>query len=259
MSDRPIGDLAALRRAAPSTLLPAVLTATGLADGYVTRPSPLGDVYVAFNDEGVSAVDVATDPARFEARFAERFGRPAVPAAALPEALAARIDRAIAEGRPGALPLDLRSVTPFQAAVLAKTAEIPRGEVRPYGWVAGEIGRPGATRAVGSALARNPVPVVIPCHRVVRSDGVLGRYSLGEDANKRRLLEMEGLDVDGLAALAARGVRLVGSDTTHVYCHPTCGHARRITDAHRVEFRSAADAERAGYRACLRCRPAAAA
>jgi len=259
MTDRIPEDLAALHESAPATLLPGVLAATGLADRYVTRNTPAGEIYVAFNDHGVSAIDVADNPAAFEEWFEDHFGRPAFPTEAPPGNMSDRLGRAIAEGRPGKLPLDLRSVTPFQARVLLKTAEIPRGEVRPYGWVAGEIGAPGATRAVGSALARNPVPVVIPCHRVVRSDGELGRYSMGEAANKRRLLEAEGMDVDRFTGLASRGVRLLGSDTTHIYCHPTCRDARRITDAHRVEFRSAGEAERHGYRACKHCRPAVAA
>lgn len=259
MSDHITDDLARLREEAPDSLLSDVLAAVGLADRYVVRSSPVGDLYVAFNEHGVSAIDIADDGPAFETWFSNRFDRPVLAADELPSAIGSRLDKAIAEGRPGSLPLDLRSVTPFQAGVLMKTAEIPRGEVRPYGWVAGEIGKPGATRAVGSALARNPVPVVIPCHRVVRSDGVLGRYSMGEDANKQRLLESEGLDVDGYSALAARGVRLVGSDTTHIYCHPTCRDALRITDAHRIEFRSATAAERSGYRPCKRCRPAAAA
>jgi len=259
MTDRIRDDLAGLREPAPATLLPNVLAGTGLADRYVIRTTPIGEIYVAFNDHGVSAVDIADDPDAFETAFASRFDRPAYPADTLPGQIAGRLDKAFADGRPGKLPLDLRSVTPFQAQVLLKTAEIPRGEVRPYGWVADEIGKPTATRAVGSALARNPVPMVIPCHRVVRSDGELGRYSLGENANKQRLLESEGLDVDGFVGLAARGIRLVGSDTTHIYCHPTCRDARRITDRHRVEFRSAGEAARHGYRACKHCRPAAAA
>jgi hypothetical protein len=86
---------------------------------------------------------------------------------------------------------------------------------------------------------------------------VLGRYSMGEDANKRRLLESEGVDLDDFAALAGRGIRLIGSDTTRIFCHPTCRDARRITDRHRVEFRSTAEAEQHGYRACKRCRPTA--
>ncbi len=82
-------------------------------------------------------------------------------------------------------------LTGFEKDVYRAIAKIPRGEVRSYGWVAGQIGRPGAYRAVGSALNKNPYPVIIPCHRVVRSDGSLGGFARGPAA-KRKLLEREG-------------------------------------------------------------------
>jgi len=251
--------LKSLSTDAPVGLAGSVLAAVGLADRYTVRPGPIGDVFVAFNDRGVTAVDLAVSPDDFEERYRTIHGRPAMPADALPERLARHVDAAIEEGKPGKLPVDLSGLTEFQQAVLRRAATIPKGEVRPYGWIAKEIGSPRAVRAVGSALAQNPVPVIIPCHRVVRSDGTLGKYSLGADENKRVLLEMEGVDIDGLARMAARGVRYIGSDTTHIFCHPTCRNARRITDAHRVEFQSEADAEDSGYRACKVCRPAAAA
>jgi hypothetical protein len=97
---------------------------------------------------------------------------------------------------------------------------------------------------------------LIPCHRVVRLDGRIGNYGLGGPENKRAILTAEGIDVDEIESLARQGVRLVGSDTTHVYCHPTCRNARRITPAHRQGFRSIEQAEAAGYRACKVCRPA---
>ena len=115
---------------------------------------------------------------------------------------------------------------------------------------------PGAVRAVGSALSKNPVPVLIPCHRVSRSDGHLGEYAYGPEM-KRSLLAAEGLDPDEVETLAGRHVRYVGSDSTGIFCHPTCRAARRITSAHRVEFRSETAAENAGYRPCKVCRPAA--
>ncbi len=87
-------------------------------------------------------------------------------------------------------PCDLGGLPPFTRAVLRITAKIPYGEVRGYRWVAERLGKPRATRAVGNALARNPIPIIIPCHRVVRSDGTLGGYALGLDW-KRRLLELE--------------------------------------------------------------------
>jgi O-6-methylguanine DNA methyltransferase len=250
-------DLGALRTPAPDTVLPAVLAATGLADRYVERPSPLGPVFVTFGPDGIRSVDLAEDDVAFETAYRARTGRTTVRAARPPVGLR-RLDKAIAEGRPGDLDVDLSGLTDFQRKVLHKTAEIPPGEVRPYGWIAAEIGSPGAVRAVGSALARNPVPIIVPCHRVVRTDGRIGNYSLGGRENKRALLDAEGLDADAYEALAARGVRYVGSDTTRIACHPACRDAGRITDAHRVEFRSMNEAASAGYRPCRRCRPVAA-
>ena len=86
--------------------------------------------------------------------------------------------------------LDVRGSTPFQRDVWKVTAEIPYGETRSYGWIAKELGRPMSARAVGQALAKNPLPIVIPCHRVTGSGGSLGGYSGGVEM-KRRLLELE--------------------------------------------------------------------
>lgn len=252
-------ELKSLRAPTPPGLVDRVLAEVGLADQYAIRPSPLGDVFVAFNRRGVTAVDLATSAKAFEQRFRESRGRSVVPTAELPAKIATQVDRAIAAGRPGQLALDLTGLSEFQQAVLLRAATIPRGEVRPYGWIAKEIGKPDAARAVGTALARNPIPVIIPCHRVVRSDGTFGKYSLGADENKRTLLEIEGLDVEEYERLAGRGVRFVGSDTTRIFCHPTCHNARRITKAHRVEFASESAAQESGYRACQVCRPSVAA
>src|SRR2546422_753737 len=147
------------------------------------------------------------------------------------------------------------SASEFERAVLRKALSSPRGEVRPYSWIAREIGRPAAARAVGTALAHNPIPFLIPCHRVVRSDGRVGGYLFGPKL-KRRVLADEGVDVGALDALAHTGTQYHGSDTTRIYCLPTCRNARRISTAHRVPFRSAAEARAAGYRPCAVCRPA---
>ncbi|MDX1448834.1 MAG: methylated-DNA--[protein]-cysteine S-methyltransferase [Acidimicrobiia bacterium] len=244
--------LRGLRAAAPNSVTDGTLLGTGLADGYAPFDSPLGEVIVSFNLAGVSSVDLPDeDP---ESRFAVRFGRRMIPARP-PRGWEAKINRAIERGTPGDLPVDLRSVTPFRRAVLEMTAAIPRGQVRSYGWLAVQVGNEGATRAVGSTMASNPVPLIVPCHRVVRADGTLGNYSLGGPENKRELLAREGTDPDWLESLAGRGVRYVGSDTTHVVCHPTCSHARRITASHRVEFGDLSDATSAGFRPCQVCRP----
>ncbi|TDA68629.1 MAG: methylated-DNA--[protein]-cysteine S-methyltransferase [Clostridia bacterium] len=88
-------------------------------------------------------------------------------------------------------PLDLSALTTFQREVLAAVRAIPYGEVRSYKWVAECIRRPRACRAVGQALRNNPVPVVVPCHRVVGEGGELGGFAWGE-GYKRRLLALEG-------------------------------------------------------------------
>lgn len=89
-----------------------------------------------------------------------------------------------------ALRCDIDRLTPFTQAVLKLTAEIPYGEVRSYQWLARKLGRPQAARAVGNALARNPIPIIIPCHRIVRRDGVIGNFLLGSWC-KKRLLDLE--------------------------------------------------------------------
>ncbi len=88
------------------------------------------------------------------------------------------------------LPLDWQLTKPFQRSVLEATRRIPFGETRTYGWVARAIGAPRASRAVGRALATNPIPIIIPCHRVIASDGTLGGYGGGLPL-KQRLLELE--------------------------------------------------------------------
>lgn len=248
-------ELAALGRSAPHDLLDRVMRNVDLADEFTEIDGPTGPAYVAWNGRGITAfvpVDAVGAPDAFE----RRHPRDAFHVDAPPASLAEHLDRTIETGRLGRLPVDLSSIGEFQRKVLEKCAEIPPGEIRPYGWIAKEIGNPGAVRAVGTALGRNPVPVLIPCHRVVRTDGRIGNYAYGPTM-KRALLEHEGLDPETIETAAQRGVRLVGSDTTGIYCFPTCRHAKRITEAHRIEFRSEAAAQADGYRACKVCRPAA--
>lgn len=92
------------------------------------------------------------------------------------------------------VPLDLSGVTPFRAEVLRALMRVPYGETTTYAELARAVGNPKAVRAVGSACATNPLPILIPCHRVLRADGSLGGYRGGEAA-KRFLLRLEGIDV----------------------------------------------------------------
>jgi O-6-methylguanine DNA methyltransferase len=250
--------LAGLATTAPETVEPQVLLATGHADGYVAQRGPTGNMFVAFNPRGISLVDLGDDAAAFEAYFVELFDRPVFLVTGLPPRLAGALKKALATNRLGSLAIDWSGMSEFQKTVLRKAAQILPGEVRPYSWIAKEIGNPGAVRAVGTALARNPVPVVVPCHRVVRNDGQLGNYFYGTKV-KRAILEAEGLNVAALESLATRGIKLTGSDTTNIFCNPTCRDARRTTPKHTVEFRDEAQARAAGYRPCKHCRPEVAA
>ena len=90
--------------------------------------------------------------------------------------------------------LNLSAGTPFQQKVWRAMLAIPRGETRSYAWIAKKIGRPNATRAVGAACGTNPVPIVVPCHRVIASDGSLGGFG-GGLALKKKLLRFEGVSV----------------------------------------------------------------
>jgi O-6-methylguanine DNA methyltransferase len=261
--EKDLRDLGRVR--APERFAERVLLAVGVVPGGVDAYAPLettvGALFVAWNAGAVSAVRRAGEKGGdddFESWFAHRIGRRAVRAAQVPERLVAQVEDAIA-GRSRRLRFDLGRLSPFEQEVLRKTLEIPRGEVRPYAWVAREIGRPRAVRAVGTALGHNPIPVLIPCHRVVRSDGALGEYSMGGPEVKRAILSQEGVDADWLEALGARGTRFVGSRTTHVFCLPTCRHAQRIQEPNRVALRDESEARQAGFRPCTRCRPVAAA
>lgn len=98
------------------------------------------------------------------------------------------------------IPVDLSGVTDFTRKVLEATANIPYGETVSYGEIATKIGVPGATQAVGNALGANPVPIVIPCHRVIRGDGSMGWFTGGPHI-KRALLRIEGVDFPEQAAL----------------------------------------------------------
>jgi O-6-methylguanine DNA methyltransferase len=239
---------------APAGFADRVLAHVGMADSYAVFETVLGPVYVAWNRLGVSAAMRSRSAAEFEESFRKDVGRQLVrvdPSADL----AAKIEDQL-EGK-RRMHFDLRGLTPFAQAVLRKTLEIPRGQVRPYGWIAREIGEPAAVRAVGTALAHNPIPYFIPCHRVIRSDGVIGNYSGGGPEAKRNILTLEGVQLKRLQELARAGLRYEGVRSTKVFCFPTCYHGRAAKQQNVVLFHDEAEARAAGYRPCKHCRPAA--
>jgi O-6-methylguanine DNA methyltransferase len=141
------------------------------------------------------------------------------------------------------VPVDLGGVAQFQDRVLAEARRIPFGAVESYAALARRIGHPRAARAVGNALGANPVPVLVPCHRVIRGDGTWGHYAFGP-ALKTRLLELERTTP-----------LLVGCESTRIVCRRGCAREQRIGEHGRVVFASVADAASVGYRPCTVCRP----
>jgi len=256
------GILRALResagRRAPASLLPAVLARVGLADRYWRLDSPVGAVYVAASPAGISMVSRAKSAREFERSFERLRGRPIAAAASRPPAAVRALMKNLKRRDRATLQFDLRGLSEFERAVLLKALEIPGGEVRPYSWIAREIGHPEAVRAVGTALGKNPVPLLIPCHRVVRADGTLGQYSMGGSRVKRALLEVEGVEPETIENLAARGIRYLGNEKSRAYCYPTCGGTHSLVRSNKVPFHSGREALAAGYHPCRDCRPAAA-
>lgn len=138
--------------------------------------TPIGTLYLLVEGEALSGLS---------------FEKPHIRAGAAPENIKAEL-AGYFEGRVREFTLDveLSGGTEFEKQVWLALREIPYGQTRSYKWLAGRVGRPGGSRAVGQALAKNPVPIVLPCHRVVESHGKIGGYTPGVDI-KRRLLALE--------------------------------------------------------------------
>jgi AraC family transcriptional regulator of adaptative response/methylated-DNA-[protein]-cysteine methyltransferase len=151
--------------------------------------SPLGNVLVATTDQGVCAVKLGDDVARLKRLLADEFTAAELIEEPLPELRGQVLDFIAGQGSLARVPVDIRG-TVFQRRVWDELRRIPRGATRTYGEIARAIGAPAAVRAVGSACGANPVALVVPCHRAVRSDGGLGGYAWGLPT-KQRLLEIE--------------------------------------------------------------------
>jgi methylated-DNA-[protein]-cysteine S-methyltransferase len=189
-ADRSSGSQAA----AAAARLSARIAAEDLADvTYAPVDSPFGTLTLAATGRGL--VRVAFPEENVEAvleRLARRISPRIVEAAAPLERARRELEQYFSGRRTRfELPLDWTLVGPFGRRVLRVTSEIPYGGVLSYGEVAADAGSPRGSRAAGNALGSNPIPIVIPCHRVLRSGGALGGYGGGIE-RKRWLLELEG-------------------------------------------------------------------
>jgi len=155
--------------------------------------SPVDLLLVAFSAEGVCRVVIGGDMATFIARLAHRSRFAVAEAPRQPSDIALQFaDYFAGTRRRFTLPLDCRFATPFQQLLFQELLRISPGQVVSYGDVARAIGRPRAARGVGSALSRNPLPILVPCHRVIHKDGTLAGYSAGVHV-KEYLLVLEGV------------------------------------------------------------------
>jgi len=160
--------------------------------GYRVIDSPLGPLWVAVGPRGVLAIHYGNAPSHLElARIVRVYGPGVLPDPRRADPVARELDQYFAgKRRTFDVRVDLSTLTPFQRAILGATARVGYGDVATYATVAAEAGSPKASRAAGAALGANPVPIVVPCHRVLASDGSLGGYGGGLEA-KRRLLKLE--------------------------------------------------------------------
>ena len=171
-------------------------------------PGPWGPIHLAVRDGAIAGLELLTTEETFVRGLLRRLGAPLVAievASAAERALVQRIGEAIdaalaGDSRPHGLPFDLTGCSAWDRAVLGAVATIPFGAVTSYGRLARMADRPGAARAVGGAVGRSPIGLLLPCHRVIAGDGSLGGYGGDERGDraerlglKRELLLREGV------------------------------------------------------------------
>jgi len=162
---------------------------------FVVYESSIGYIIIVIKNGKVVSLDV-TDKGMYEARKMVLSFHPDATESMTPfKTIRTLLDRYL-QGREVDFDVgvDISRLGSFTRKVLNELRKIPYGETRSYGWLAKKVGKPGAARAVGQALKRNPVPIIIPCHRIIRDDGTVGGFSMGVNI-KERLLALEGVKI----------------------------------------------------------------
>jgi methylated-DNA-[protein]-cysteine S-methyltransferase len=228
---------------------------------YRVFPSPLGHILIARSEHGVSLVEYLHRGTDLRAsRLSRVVGVELQEDGAEVETLHRELleylrgDRTRLEW-----PLDLRLArSDFHRAVLRATAAIPYGAVTSYAGIAAEIGKPAATRAVAQALRWNPLPIVVPCHRIVGTSGALTGYSGDRVGLKRGLLAVEGIQSKGRRSdsrVARDTLYHYEANDQHEYCLPTCGDIARHPIGRVTLLASRELAGSLGLVPCTSCRP----
>jgi len=162
---------------------------------FVVYESSIGYIIIVIKNGKVVSLDV-TDKGTYEARKMVLSFHPDATESMTPfKTIRTLLDRYL-QGREVEfdVEVDISGLGSFTRKVLNELRKIPYGETRSYGWLAKKVGKPGAARAVGQALKRNPIPIIIPCHRIIRDDGTIGGFSMGVNI-KERLLALEGVKI----------------------------------------------------------------
>jgi methylated-DNA-[protein]-cysteine S-methyltransferase len=217
--------------------------------------SPLGDLFVAESARGLLSLKFdSRDSSETIAMLRQRFD--VTEEGPLATRIGDEIER-LMDGDLDAIlrhPVDLSLVeSDFQRRALKRLRQIPPGSVVSYQALAALVGSPSSQRAIGNTVASNPVPIYVPCHRVIRSDGSIGNYGGGVE-RKLKLLRAEGFGVDSARRVPARAV--YGHWVSRIFCRPECSAVRRANRKNWIIFADPEQARRSGMRACKRCQPA---
>ncbi len=224
---------------------------------YGIFPSPLGKILIARSELGVSMVRYIDSETAAKSHLAHLGGDLVVEdRAAVESTYRELLDYLNARGTRLSWPLDLRwARSDFQRRVLEATAQLPYGAVTSYSGIARRIGAPASVRAVAQALRHNPIPIAIPCHRVIGSGGDLTGYAGSKIGLKERLLSLEGVPVGHRAHKIERGHMYILAEGEVEYCVPSCGDISRKPLAEVTLFGSRQHAEAVGLSPCSSCRP----
>lgn len=264
--DRVIGDLRPTPVSDSELAILREELATGLADlrrrlvRYRIFRSPLGRILIATSEAGVVLVEYLGGRGDPTASRLDRIRgmEPVEGGAEIDDLYRDLLGYLGGATRRLGWPLDLRLArSEFHREVLEATAALPYGAVTSYARIARQIGKPDAVRAVAQALRWNPLPIVVPCHRVVGASGALAGYAGDRPAIKERLLGIEGvlLERDRREAHVARDRMYARPGREQEYCLPTCGSIPSLTLARLTLFASRESAETVGLRPCTSCRP----
>jgi O-6-methylguanine DNA methyltransferase len=217
-------------------------------------PSPLGKLLVAESDRGLAAIHFLfiSGGERTLELLRKKFDLIENEASA--RRIEKEIDRVFEGGIDAtARPVDLSLVeSDFQRRAYTYLRKVPAGAVITYQGLAAIVGNPDAQRAIGTSMATNPIPIFVPCHRVIKSNGTIGNYGGGVD-NKIKLLRAEGFEVGRDLRLPSRAV--MGHRHTRIFCRPDCSAARRADPDNALIYADSRHARHEGLRACKLCKP----